>query len=270
MATKVVEKTTKEKKAAPAAKKVEAKVVPAPVAKKATGKFEVTSFNLSGKEVGSLALPEQIFGGKVSEALLAQALRVYNHNRSAHHGNTKTRGEVQGSTRKIFRQKGTGNARHGSIMSPVFVGGGIALGPRTRKTELDLPKKMKNAALIASLAQKHQLAQVLGLTGLEKASGKTKDMAAFAKTLGKKSVLIVDREVNPMALRMVTNLTNVRILPVSQINVFEVIAHQSIALTKDAAEALVARFDHTSPNPLRVKLRGSGAARDGEKGVKNA
>jgi large subunit ribosomal protein L4 len=253
MATKVATKETKVKKAVPAAKTVEAKVAPTPATKKATGKFEVTAFNLGGKEVGSLALPEQIFGGKVSEALLAQALRVYNHNRQAHHGNTKTRGEVQGSTRKIFRQKGTGNARHGSIMAPIFVGGGIALGPRTRKTELDLPKKMKNAALVAALAQKHQLAQVLGLTGLEKASGKTKDMALFAKNLGKKSVLIVDKEVNPMALRMVTNLENVRILPVSQINVFEVIAHQSVAFTKDAADALVARFEKKEKEENNVK-----------------
>jgi large subunit ribosomal protein L4 len=253
MATKVATKETKVKKAAPAAKTVEAKVAPTSATKKATGKFEVTTFNLSGKEVGSLALPEQIFGGKVSEALLAQALRVYNHNRQAHHGNTKTRGEVQGSTRKIFRQKGTGNARHGSIMAPIFVGGGIALGPRTRKTELDLPKKMKNAALAAALAQKHQLSQVLGLTGLEKASGKTKDMALFAKNLGKKSVLIVDREVNPLALRMVTNLEDVRILPVSQINVFEVIAHQSVAFTKDAADALVARFEKKEKEENNVK-----------------
>lgn len=222
--------------------KVDAKVA-APVAKKATGKFEVSAFNLSGKEAGTINLPEQIFGGKVSEALLAQALRVYNHNRQAHHGNTKTRGEVRGSTRKIFRQKGTGNARHGSLLSPIFVGGGIALGPRARKTELDLPKKMKNAALISALAQKHQLSQVLGVMGLEKASGKTKDAAQFAKSLGKKSLLIVDREVKPEALRMMRNLENVKILPVSQINVFEVIAHQSVALTKDAAEALVTRFE---------------------------
>ena len=122
----------------------------APKAK--TAKFEVTAFDLSGKEVGSVALAESVFGGKVNKNLLAQAMRVYNANRQNHWGNTKTRGEVQGSTRKIFKQKGTGNARHGSLLAPIFVGGGIALGPRTRKTELDLPKKMKAAALLSASA----------------------------------------------------------------------------------------------------------------------
>lgn len=213
----------------------------APKAK--TAKFEVTAFDLSGKEVGSVALAESVFGGKVNKNLLAQAMRVYNANRQNHWGNTKTRGEVQGSTRKIFKQKGTGNARHGSLLAPIFVGGGIALGPRTRKTELDLPKKMKAAALLSALAQKQADQQIVGLLGMDKLSGKTKDLAVFAQKQGKKSLLIVGEGENEMMKRMVRNLDKVTFKSAAQLNVFEVISHQSMVLSKEAVDALVARFE---------------------------
>ena len=262
MATKET-KTVKETKSAKVVKKVnEPKAQTVEVAKELkaskkveTSMYEVPSFNLAGKEAGSVVLPEQIFGVPVSKALLAQAMRVYNHNRQANHGNTKTRGEVAGSTRKIFRQKGTGNARHGSIMAPIFVGGGIALGPRTRKTELDLPKKMKTAALIAALSQKHQSARVSGVVSLASVSGKTKDMSIFVKAMDKKSLLIIDKDVNPLARRMVTNLNSVKLLSASQINVYEVIAHQHVLVTKEGIGALQARFEESAKEEVMANVK---------------
>ena len=82
----------------------------------------------------------------MNEILLAQAMRVYLNNQKAHHSNAKTRGEVTGSTRKIYAQKGTGRARHGGIRAPIFVGGGITFAPKFRKVTLDLPQKMKELA----------------------------------------------------------------------------------------------------------------------------
>ncbi len=246
MATKTPTTETKAP-AKKAAVKTEAVKAEAPkTAKKPTGKFEVTAFDLNGKEAGTLALPESLFGGAVSKELLKQSIRVYNSNRQSHWGNTKTRGEVQGSTRKIFKQKGTGNARHGSLMAPIFVGGGIALGPRTRHTVLDLPKKMKTAALLSALSQKHKDAEVLGVAGLDKVTGKTKEMAVFAKNLGKKSVLIVEKDGNTNAFRSVKNLKGVDMVVASQLNAFEIIAHNSVVFTKDALDMLVARVEKSA------------------------
>jgi large subunit ribosomal protein L4 len=242
MATKT--STVKEPKVKAA--KVEVTTETPKTVKKAVGKFEVTAFDLTGKEAGTLALPESIFGGGVSKELLKQAIRVYNSNRQSHWGNTKTRGEVQGSTRKIGPQKGGGRARHGSVMAPIFVGGGIALGPRTRHTVLDLPKKMRTAALLSALAQKHQAAEVSGIAGLDKATGKTKEMAVFAKSFGKKSVLIVEKDGNTNALRSVKNLGGISMVAASQLNAFEVIAHKAVLFTKDALEVLNARIEKSS------------------------
>src|SRR5438105_176197 len=133
-------------------KKVVKKAVAKPVAKSSA--LSVPMYSLTAKESGVLDLPESIFGQKLNKSLLAQALRVYANNQRGHWSHTKTRSEVQGSTAKMGAQKGSGHARHGSKRSPVFVGGGIALGPRFHKTELDLPKQMKKQALVAAMVAK--------------------------------------------------------------------------------------------------------------------
>src|SRR3989338_11409930 len=139
--------------------------------------LSIPVYSLAGKETGVLALPKEIFAAKVSKSLLAQAVRVYATNQKSLLASTKTRGEVEGSTAKIYRQKGTGRARHGAIRAPIFVGGGITFGPKPRKVRLILPQKMKKAALIAALSVKLADKNVIGLSGLDKASGKTKEMA---------------------------------------------------------------------------------------------
>src|SRR5207248_616028 len=98
------------------------------------------------KASGKVSLPKEIFAETVNKKLLAQAVRVYLANKRQGNASTKTRGEVEGSTRKIYRQKGTGNARHGSIRAPIFVKGGIVHGPRPRDFSLGLSKKMRRKA----------------------------------------------------------------------------------------------------------------------------
>jgi len=225
--------------------------VKTPAAKPAkSGGFSVAVYSLLGKEAGTLDLPKSIFGAEVNRALLKQALRVYMNNLKGHHSHTKTRGEVEGSTRKIYRQKGTGRARHGGITAPIFVGGGIALGPKSRKVTLDLPKKMKQAALISAFSQKLLDKDIIALSGLEKATGKTSEIAKFIKAIdkqslplrGKKSVLIVAEKSNEMAKRAAQNIKGVNLISADDINTFEVIKAQSLILTKEAVTALESRI----------------------------
>lgn len=206
------------------------------------GGFSVPVYSLLGKESGTLDLPKSIFGVEVNKALLSQALRVYINNLKGHHSNTKTRGEVEGSTRKIYKQKGTGRARHGGITAPIFVGGGIALGPKYRKVTLDLPKKMKQAALISAFSQKLLDKDIIALSGLEKATGKTSEIAKFIKAIGKKSVLIVADKSHDMARRAAQNIKGVSLISADDINTFEVIKAQSLILTKEAVAGLEARI----------------------------
>lgn len=203
--------------------------------------FSVPVYSLLGKEAGTLDLPKSIFGAEINKALLSQALRVYLNNQKGHHSHTKTRGEVEGSTRKIYKQKGTGRARHGGIRAPIFVGGGIALGPKSRQALLDLPKKMKKAALISALSQKLLDKDIFAVSGLEKATGKTSEISKFLKGLGRKSVLIVSEKSNELAKRASQNIKGINLIAAEDINTFEVIRAQSLIFTKGAVEALEKR-----------------------------
>jgi large subunit ribosomal protein L4 len=206
--------------------------------KKTTDSLNIPVYSLLGKEAGTISLPKEIFGQKVSKSLLSQALRVYTTNQKTFTAKTKTRGEVAGSTAKIFRQKGTGRARHGSIMAPIFVGGGIVFGPRPRNVRLELPKKMKKAALVAALSDKTQNAAVMALSGLEKASGKTKEMAGLMNKLNTKSALLVTGEKQDNVVHGVKNIPGIDVLPVNLINAYEVLKHQTLLVTKEALDKL--------------------------------
>lgn len=245
MATTKKETITKEKTVkAPKTEVIEATAETKPVAAvkpvKARG-LSVAMYSLLGKETGTFDLPKSIFGAEVNRALLNQALRVYINNLKGHHSNTKTRGEVEGSTRKIYAQKGTGRARHGGVRAPIFVGGGIAHGPKSRKGTLDLPKKMKKAALISALSQKHLDKDIYAISGLEKATGKTSEVSKFLKGLGKKSVLIVAEKGSEMMVRGMQNIKGINLISSEDINTFEVIKAQSLVFTKGAVEALEKR-----------------------------
>ncbi len=234
-------------KAAPKTIKVEAaaEVKPIKASVKKTGGLAVTTYSLLGKESGSFDLPKEIFGVEVNKKLLSQALRVYQNNQKGHYANTKTRGQVEGSTRKIYAQKGTGRARHGGVRAPIFVGGGIALGPKTRNTIMDLPQKMKRAALVSALSQKTSESAISALTGVDKATGKTKEFVLFLKNFTESKVanvlVVADKNLDTVS-RAIKNMEKVNFVTAENLNVFEVIRHQSIVLTKEAVEALQQRL----------------------------
>lgn len=215
------------------------------VKKVTTNKLSVPVYSLTGRASGTLSLPKEIFGRKVNQKLLAQAVRVYATNQKSLLASTKTRGEVEGSTAKIYRQKGTGRARHGSVRAPIFVGGGIVFGPKPRNVKLDLPKKMKKAALISALSFKMLDKNIRGLTGMEKASGKTREMVKLLEKVAggdKKeiqSALIVTAQKADNVIRAARNIPTVTTLSANAVNAYEVLKHDILLITKEAVEKLV-------------------------------
>jgi len=218
--------------------------------KKRTQKVTADVYNTSGRIVSRLSLPKAIFGAKVNESLMAQAVRVYLANQRMGTASTKTRGEVRGSTRKLWRQKGTGRARHGSKKAPIFVGGGIVFGPRPRDYSLKMPKKMKKAALFSALSFKQNNGEIRVVTGLEKIEPKTKIMAQVIKKLSfdskKRNILLVtpDKKKNGFenAHRAARNIEGLKILSANLLNTYEVLDNNSILFMKDAVSAVEKHF----------------------------
>ena len=213
-----------------------------PQVKRRVSGLVVPIYSLTGRAAGTMSLPKEIFGAKVNKKLLSQTMRVYLNNQKTLTGSTKTRGEVEGSSAKIYRQKGTGRARHGSIRANLFVGGGIVFGPKPRKVVLDLPKKMKKSALISAFSDKAAEKKILGLTGAEKASGKTKEIFDLLNKVSEKSkdlsvLILTDKNVENM-LRAVKNMQGVAVLSATAVNAYEVLKHDLLFLTKEAVEKL--------------------------------
>ncbi len=202
-------------------------------------------YNTQGKIVSKIQLPKEIFATKINNNLMAQAIRVYLANQRRGTVSTKTRGEVTGSTKKIWRQKGRGRARHGSLKAPIFVGGGVVFGPKPRDFSLKLPKKMKKTSLFSALSFKQKAGEIKIVTGFEKVEPKTKLMAKIMKNLGiknKRKVLLVTSDFAKNGLgnlyRAARNLENVEILNAKLLNTYEVLEAKMIFLMKDSINVI--------------------------------
>ncbi|PIZ98128.1 MAG: 50S ribosomal protein L4 [Candidatus Levybacteria bacterium CG_4_10_14_0_2_um_filter_35_8] len=194
-------------------------------------------------------LPKEIFGAKINKVLLAQAVRVYLANQRKGTHSTKTRGEVEGSTAKIYRQKGTGRARHGSKRAPIFVKGGVVFGPKPRDYSLKLPKKMRRLALFSSLTTKKDEGKIVVLSGLEKIEAKTNKMADVVKNLNleeknKKILLITPDTINAFenVYKATRNLKGVSIVSAKMLNTYEVLNSKTVLLMKASIEVLENNF----------------------------
>ena len=238
----VKKSSAKAVKAAPkAVKKVAAKEV-APKTEQKQASLKVAVMNAAGKVLGSMTLPHDIFGAKVNTQLLAQAVRVYLVNQRRGTVATKTRGEVEGSTRKIYRQKGTGRARHGGIRAPIFVKGGIAHGPKPKDYALSFPAKMKQKALIAALSNKAKEGNIKVVDEIEKLDKKTKEFAKGFKNWGfsekKRSAIFVLPKDMIDVYKAMRNLTGVTVTTVQRLNTYDVLKHQAIVMTREAVDVL--------------------------------
>ena len=229
-------KTQKVKtKAAPSKQTSQKKTSKKTTIKATTSKLSAPVFDINGHSQGIVGLPKEIFGQKVNQKLLAQAIRVYFNNQSAHHASTKTRSEVRGGGKKPWKQKGTGRARAGSRRSPLWVGGGIALGPKYRKTTLTLPKKMKRKALVSALSAKNQAGEIKIITNFEKIEPKTKVVAnLFAKLGLKNNILVVLGETNQNVKLATRNIPKISVDLTKNLNAYEVIQNNQILFSKEA------------------------------------
>lgn len=208
------------------------------------GSLSVDVYNVKGKVIDTMALPKEIFGVKVNSQLLVQAVRVYLANQRKGTASTKTRGEIRASTRKIYRQKGTGRARHGAISAPIFVGGGIAFGPKPRDYSLKLPKKMKRVALASALTTKTKEAVIKIVEGLEKITPKTKvvnemirNIEGVAKNKKTKILLVLPEKIEKIQ-RAARNIEKVTIRPANILNTYDVLNSNMIIFMKESIEKL--------------------------------
>lgn len=231
MATKTVKPV---KKAAPK------KAAPKEKATASTGLSAVV-FAADGKASGKVTLPAELFGAKVNEALLSQSVRVYLANQRQGGAKAKTRGEVEGSSRKIYRQKGTGKARHGSIRAHIFVGGGVVFGPVTRDFHLKMSKSMRRLALVSALSARHE--DVVIVDGLETMAPKTKQVAAALTAAGAtEKVLLVIPKDTPLLARAARNIHELDIVSSKDLHTYAILTHKKIVFTKKSLEESKAHF----------------------------
>lgn len=194
----------------------------------------ISVLGIDGKAKGRITLPAGVFGVKPNKQLMAQAVRVYLANQREGGAATKTRGKVEGSTRKIYRQKGTGRARHGSIRAPIFVGGGIVFGPVPHSFSKDLPVKMKRNALVSALSSQFAAGNIIvvdGLAGLENTKSMAKTLANVG-AVGKILLALSDKPGN--AFRVARNIEGVEGIPAKNLNTYAVLVHQKLVFMKDA------------------------------------
>lgn len=199
--------------------------------------------DITGKATGTITLPKEVFYAPVYPNLIAQAVRVYLANQRAGGAATKTRGKVEGSTRKIYKQKGTGRARHGSIRAHIFVGGGVVFGPVPHDFHLNMPKKMKSKALASILSQKREESSVIVVEGLEKIEPKTKLMAkALAALEADKKTLVVVGAAQKNIVKATRNITKVQTLTAHDLHTYAVYTNKKVLFTKQAVDELKGRF----------------------------
>ncbi len=214
---------------------------------KKTSSLQIDVMNMKGDVVETIALSRKMFDASVNETLMAQAVRVYLANQRVGAASTKSRGEVKGSTRKIYRQKGTGRARHGGVRAPIFVGGGIAFGPKPRDYSLAMPQKMRQKALFSALTVKNQKGDISVISDLTEIKPKTKDflsvLASLKFDLRKKNILLVlDQKTENIQLAA-RNIEGVTYILANQLNTYEILNTQKIIFLKEALKVLEDNFE---------------------------
>ena len=198
---------------------------------------KVALLKQDGSNSGDVELNESVFGIEPNTHLLHEAVVMQQSSKRQGTHAVKNRSEVRGGGAKPWRQKGTGRARHGSIRSPQWVGGGIVFGPNPRSYSYKLPKKMRRLALKSALSSKVKENNLVVLEGLSLEAPKTKEIVNLLHALNVDSkALIVTAEEDVTVKKSVNNLPNVKTIPVSQLNVLDLIAYDKLIISKDAAE----------------------------------
>ncbi len=200
---------------------------------------KVAVFNMDGKQIGDIELNETIFGAEVNETLLHQVVVNQLANRRQGTHATKSRSMVRGGGRKPWRQKGTGRARQGSIRSPQWVGGGTVFGPSPRDYSYSMPKKARRAALKSALSAKVKAGKLVVLDEISVAEPKTRVMAGVFRALNvEKKPLVVTGEWDTNLEKSTRNIPNTLVAKSLGLNVYDVLNHEHLVMTKDAVAKL--------------------------------
>lgn len=197
-------------------------------------KFDL--YTQSGEKNGQIEANDQIFGIEPNKQLVHLALVRQMGNARKAIAHTKTRGEVRGSTRKIYRQKGTGGARHGSKYANLFRGGGVIFGPRNvRNYTKAMPRKQRRLALFSALSLRAKDKSIIGLEAFVSEAPKSKVVAEMLKKLPvKENILIIEPEKSEILEKSARNLSNAKVIPVEYLNVSDVLKFKTIVFLKEA------------------------------------
>jgi large subunit ribosomal protein L4 len=198
---------------------------------------------LDSKTAGTIELADAIFGLEPRKDLLQRMVRYQLMKRMAGTHHTQDRSEVNVTGKKMYKQKGTGSARHGDKSVPQWRGGGKAFGPKPRSHAIELPKKVRALALRHALSAKAKAGEIVVLERAQVGDGKTKGLKQQLAKLELSNALIIDgAELEPGFARAARNIPDIDVLPVQGINVYDILRRKNLVLTKAAIEALEARF----------------------------
>lgn len=195
---------------------------------------KVTVVNMDGEQVGEMELNERLFGAPIRSDLMHEVVLSYLAGQRQGTHKVKTRSEVAGGGRKPWRQKGTGRARQGSTRSPQWAGGGVVFGPTPRSYKYKLTKKVRRIALYSALSAKVDAGQMVVLDSLDVPQIKTKHMAALLRKLNLSKALVVDGDRQENAWLSVRNIEGVKYVGANSLNVYDLIRHDQLVLTRDA------------------------------------
>ena len=196
-------------------------------------------YNMKKEEVGSISLNDMVFDVEYNEPLIHQVIVALHNNARQGTKSTLTRSEVNLTKKKLYRQKGTGNARHDEKSAPQFVGGGVVFAPKPRDFSQKVNKKMRDIAFSSAVSQKIRQGEVFILDEINFADAKTKAAAEFLKTFGlNKRTIIVTNGKNDNAIKATNNIQKVSVVDASLLNVAEVVENTYVVFTKDAIKKL--------------------------------
>ncbi|NQT73523.1 MAG: 50S ribosomal protein L4 [Chloroflexi bacterium] len=201
--------------------------------------MKVPVYNNQGSEVDQIDLDESVFDIPMNEAVVHQAMVRQRANARVGTANTKTRSEVSGSTRKLYRQKGTGRARAGTLRSPLRRHGGITFGPRPRSYRQAMPKKMRRLAIKCLLSAKVDDGEIKVIDKIEMSGPKTKDMKGILGALEiDRSALIALASADSNIIKSVKNLYGIDAIEARQLNVVDLLSHKNLIITTDAVRTV--------------------------------
>lgn len=195
-------------------------------------------FNKEGKEVGDIQLNESVFAVEISKDAMHQVVLAQLANKRQGTQSAKTRAEVRGGGIKPWRQKGTGRARQGSIRAPQWIKGGIVFAPKPRDYRVSVPKSMRRTAMKSALTSKVQDNEMIVLESLDFSAPKTKEMIKVLNAFEAKKTLIVVAESNENVYKSARNLPGVAVVPVNNINVYDILKYEKLMVTKDAVSKI--------------------------------